>query len=155
MRAVVSFNCLLDQGFLESAQTRNEQWRRAATTRTATSKSRSDGWKIPGVVEFSETHILASNGQKDALAKSLYIYISPAEQNMHIFAPLLSIYNMLITCYHESVIYETWIVFRRVLLVCHKNKWRDLSQKLVPSLFLFIEGGQENIFIGPKNIFNQ
>ena len=46
---------------------------------------------------------------------------------------------------------------RRVLLVCHKNKWHDLSQKLVTSfcLFLFIEGGQENIFIGPKNIFNQ
>ena len=48
---------------------------------------------------------------------------------------------------------------RQVLLVCHKNKWRDLSQKFVTSLlktmFLFIEGGQENIFIGPKNIFNQ
>ena len=48
---------------------------------------------------------------------------------------------------------------RRVLLVCHKNKWRDLSQKFVTSLFktmfLFIEGGQENIFIGPKNIFDQ
>ena len=41
---------------------------------------------------------------------------------------------------------------RLVLLVCHKNKWRDLSQKLVTSLFLFIERGQENIFIGPKNI---
>jgi hypothetical protein len=26
---LVSFNCLLDQGFLESAQTRNELWRRA------------------------------------------------------------------------------------------------------------------------------
>ena len=43
----------------------------------------------------------------------------------------------------------------QVLLVCHKNKWRDLSQKLVTSLFLFIERGQENIFIGPKNIFDQ
>ena len=47
---------------------------------------------------------------------------------------------------------------RRVLLVCHKNKWRDLSQKFVTSLFktmfLFIEEGQENIFIGPKNIFD-
>ena len=49
--------------------------------------------------------------------------------------------------------------FKRVLLVCHKNKWRDLSQKFVTYLFLFkflfIEGGQENIFIGPKNIFDQ
>ena len=47
----------------------------------------------------------------------------------------------------------------QILLICHKNKWRDLSQKFVTSffktMFLFIEGGQENIFIGPKNIFDQ
>ena len=49
----------------------------------------------------------------------------------------------------------SWEDHRRVLLVFHKNKWHDLSQKLVTSLFLFIEGGQENIFIGPKNIFDQ
>ena len=59
------------------------------------------------------------------------------------------------TLYHKYGIK----VLRRVLLVCHKNKWRDLSQKFVTSLFktlfLFIEGGQENIFIGPKNIFDQ
>ena len=41
-------------------------------------------------------------------------------------------------------------VYKQVLLVCHKNKWRDLSQKRVTSLFLFIEGGQENILIGWK-----
>ena len=43
--------------------------------------------------------------------------------------------------------------FRRVLLVCHKNKWHDLSQKFATSLFLFIEEGQEIILIGQKYLW--
>ena len=52
---------------------------------------------------------------------------------------------------------------RRVLLVCHKNKWRDLSQKFVTSLGFFIEGDKktdkktfllvENIFWTNENVF--
>ena len=40
---------------------------------------------------------------------------------------------------------------RQVLLVCHKNKWSHLWHKLVTCLFL--EGGSEDIVIGPKNSF--
>ena len=57
--------------------------------------------------------------------------------------------------YHSSKNLLDWNVYelengkgvhkRRVLLVCHKNKWGNLSQKFVTSLFMFIEGGQENI----------
>ena len=43
---------------------------------------------------------------------------------------------------------------RKVLLVCHKNKWHDLWQKLITSLILFFEGWKENILIGWKYFWN-
>ena len=42
----------------------------------------------------------------------------------------------------RSFIFNFWVL-RRVLLVCHKSKWRDY-------LFLFFMGEQENILIGQK-----
>ena len=40
------------------------------------------------------------------------------------------------------------VYFRRVMLVCHKNKWCDLWRKPVTCLFLFFEREQENVVIG-------
>ena len=63
---------------------------------------------------------------------------------------MVSIVNYLLLLCHKAL-----LVYRRVRLVCHKNKWRDLSQKLVTSLGFFIEGGQENILIGQKYFLDQ
>ena len=64
---------------------------------------------------------------------------------------------------HESF-FVGWVgsfnYFKQVLLVCHKNKWRDLWRKIVAYLFLFLWGwtrkhfNWSKIFLGPVKIFS-
>ena len=47
------------------------------------------------------------------------------------------------------------VYFRRVMLVCHKNKWCDLWHKPVTCLFLFFEREQENVLINYEKKFTK
>ena len=113
-------------------------------------------WKIP-TLHFVTNYLWKELLKKNVLKMMMEYWIQWLDfTQMTRLLDLQPSFQMVEYAFHTT--YE-WII-RRVLLVCHKNKWRDLSQKLVTSLGFFYQRGTRKhpywskIFFGPMKRFS-